>query len=474
MATKKKTKKKIDPPVPENAIRIVWDRPRLYPKQLRAIFNKYRYALIEATTKSGKTVGCMTWLFEQALKGKPGNQCWWVAPTLKQAKIAFRRYCFGIRRNVRLPSNVRGDLFVANRSDMTITLFNGVQICFFSGEFPDNLYGEDVIAAVIDEASRTRQEAYFAIRSTLTATKGPLRMIGNVKGRKNWFYRMCRKAEGQEDLPDDQRTMIYTKITADDAVAAGVLDRSEIDDAREMLPETIFRELFFAEPGDDEGNPFGMKAIRACIVSSLSRKKARIYGIDLAKKKDWTVITGLDGDGTVCYLERFQKSWEDTIAFAKRVCKGVKTYVDSTGVGDPVLEAMQKRGGGSFRGYQFTQKSKQQLMEGLAVAIQQGRIRYPDGQIVNELEAFEYEYTRTGVKYSAPSGMTDDCVMSLALAVHGLRWKPINLDPKDMETVESIVYGEFSQFPGLTNGEFFATMRTLWTILTSERQFIFS
>ena len=57
------------------------------------------------------------------------------------------------------------------------------------------------------------------------------------------------------------------------------------------------------------------------------------------------------------------------------------------------------------------------LMEGLAVAIQQNEIHYPDGVIVSELESFEFEYTRTGVRYTAPEGMHDDCVMGLALAV---------------------------------------------------------
>lgn len=37
---------------------------------------------------------------------------------------------------------------------------------------------------------------------------------------------------------------------------------------------------------------------------------------------------------------------------------------------------------------------------------------------MNELESFEYEYTRTGVRYTAPEGMHDDCVMALALAVY--------------------------------------------------------
>ena len=60
--------------------------------------------------------------------------------------------------------------------------------------------------------------------------------------------------------------------------------------------------------------------------------------------------------------------------------------------------------------------SKQLLMEGLAVAIQSRELTFPEGIITLELEAFEYVYTRTGVKYSAPEGMHDDAVIALGLA----------------------------------------------------------
>lgn len=65
---------------------------------------------------------------------------------------------------------------------------------------------------------------------------------------------------------------------------------------------------------------------------------------------------------------------------------------DSTGVGDPILEALQKRTPvrprpralkQHFDGLKFTASSKQQLMEGLAVAIQQGEVSFPDGVIVS-------------------------------------------------------------------------------------------
>lgn len=302
-------------------------------------------------------------------------------------------------------------------------LINGARIVCKSAEKPDNLYGEDVYAAVFDEASRAREDAWFALRSTLTATRGKVRIIGNVKGRKNWAYKLARKAESGEP------GMSYQKITAYDAIDAGILSEDEIEDARRQLPDNVFRELYLAEPSDDEGNPFGMIAIRDCI-APLSTAEAAWFGVDLAKSLDFTVIIGLDKDKQVCVFERFQKSWNETIETVRRVCGNTKTSVDSTGVGDAVLESLQTGGRSNFEGFKFTSASKQQLMEGLAVAIQKQEIRFPEGAISNELESFEYEYTRTGVRYSAPSGMHDDCVCSLAL-VNALAAKPVfSLPPR--------------------------------------------
>ena len=94
--------------------------------------------------------------------------------------------------------------------------------------------------------------------------------------------------------------------------------------------------------------------------------------------------------------------------------------MDSTGVGDPLLEQI-KRMGVAVEGYEFTATSKQQLVEHLSVQIEQEAISFPPiKEIIHELEIFQYEITRAGnIRYSAPQGYHDDCVMSLALAV----WK---------------------------------------------------
>jgi len=93
--------------------------------------------------------------------------------------------------------------------------------------------------------------------------------------------------------------------------------------------------------------------------------------------------------------------------------------IDSTGVGDPIAEDIARIR--DVEMFKFTSNSKQQIMEGLALAIQQRLIQFPEGHIKDELEQFEFEFTRTGVKYSAPAGLHDDCVCSLALAWHKYR-----------------------------------------------------
>ncbi|MGH7721750.1 MAG: hypothetical protein ACRENL_02795 [Candidatus Dormibacteria bacterium] len=379
-----------------------WRRPAMYPKQEAAFFGEERYAITEATTKSGKTVGGMAWITEQAVTvGQPGRNFWWIAPIISQSKIAFRRLKLALPQSVYEP----------NETERTITLANHAVIWFKGADDPDGLYGEDVYAAVMDEVTRCKEESWFAVRTTLTATRGPIRFIGNVKGKRNWAYKLARMAEA--GAPN----WTYHRITAQDAIDAGVIDAAEVEDARQNLPEHVFRELYEAIASDDGGNPFGHEAIHNQ-VRPLSEREPICFGIDLAKSVDWTVITGLDARGDTCRWVRFQKPWKETMQEIRRVIGAKPALIDSTGVGDPIVEQLQRSPGvGHVQGYQFTQPSKQRLMEGLAVAIQQGTVGYPDGTIVAELEQFEYEYTRTGVRYASPEGLHDDCVMSLALAV---------------------------------------------------------
>ena len=396
-----------------DALEIEYERPYLYPKQFEAMFapkdflgQAARYSFIEASTKAGKTHSAICWLFEQAYAGQDGHNYWWVAPVYNQALIAYRRVKRALPRWI----------YKSNDSDRTITLVNGAVIWFKSGDDPDNLFGEDVYAAVVDEASRVKELAWNAVRSVLTFTRGPVRCIGNVKGRGNWFYRLAHQAkQGKPGLS-------YHKITAYDAVAAGVLDMAEIEDAKSVLPDHVFRELYLAEPSDDGNNPFGLKNIEAITVDAISSRPSIANGADLAKSRDWTVLLGLDREGWCCGFERWQAPWSITEDRLVDLIGSTPTLIDQTGVGDPIVERLQKRLP-HIEGFVFTSRSKQQLMEGLAASIQSHEIRVPGGVITGELEVFEFEYTKSGVRYTAPEGYHDDCVVALALAVE--KWRHI-------------------------------------------------
>ncbi|GAB4036714.1 hypothetical protein GCM10028809_49810 [Spirosoma gilvum] len=420
--------------------------------------NPERYTVVEGATKVGKTAPLIIWLLEQALKGKAGHNFWWVAPIRSQAKIAFDR--------MKAQIGVK-NFFTDNKSELTLTLPTGSVIHFKSADNPDSLYGEDVYACVFDEASRAKESAWFAIRSTLTSTKGKCKFIANVRGR-GWYYKLAQKAKNGGD-PE----YAYRKVTCWDAVMTGGLDPEEVtrnrskifagaddpDDvkraqavydkllayayaplspkdvknrlslaevlqAKSDVPAHVFRELYEAEPSDDGGNPFGVKNLDRAKRSGLAAGPIKSLGVDLASTTDFTVEIGLNNDRAVCLFNRYQLDWELTTTNLSKL-PDVPTGVDSTGVGKPILERMQK-GRKHTEGFVFTGSSKQRLIEALATAFQMGEITFPEGgPLEDELYSFEYTHTRTGVRYSAPEGLHDDCVMALALAYDQHRHQPV-------------------------------------------------
>lgn len=252
---------------PDNLREIEYVRPFLYKLQERAFFTSKRYSYIEASTKAGKTHGCIVWITEKAaLEGFEGWNGWWVAPTKAQAKIAYTRICNALPK----------EFYTKNEGELYIEFLNGARIWFKSAEKPDNLYGEDVYAAVLDEASRTRYDSFKALRSTLTFTGGPMRLIGNVKGKSNWFYMACRGAErGRENT-------LFTRISCYDAVAAGLLPQAEIDDAKATLTDNDFMELYEAKAADDADAFLPSKYVEAAIergrLPKTDKNRPRPYG----------------------------------------------------------------------------------------------------------------------------------------------------------------------------------------------------
>jgi hypothetical protein len=173
-----------------------------------------------------------------------------------------------------------------------------------------------------------------------------------------------------------------------------------------------FSQEYMAMFNDDVANPFGLQHISRAVYP-ISTRPAICFGIDLAKKHDWTVIVGLDEHGQICHFDRFQRDWKQTTETIISLPPG-KILIDSTGIGDAIFESIARVR--DTQAFVFTSRSKQQLIEGLVAAVQKREVTILDGIMREEMESFEYEFTKYGVRYSAPSGMHDDTCVALALA----------------------------------------------------------
>ncbi len=243
-------------------------KPKLTSYQKDFLYNEARFTITEASTKVGKTFAHIWWIFEQAHlpTNKPNYNYWWVAPVYSQTKIAFNR--------LRVKVAPTG-LYKINESNLIITTPEGVNIHFKSADKPDNLFGEDVYGVVFDEAPRAKVEAFHALRSTITSTRGKMKLIGNFGGTSNWMHQLKEKA-----LTDNEYA--YFKITAWDAVSAGILDEEEILQAQRDLPAKIFKQLYLAEEQENNDMLCSYGAIESLWTNTHVKGGERFISADIA------------------------------------------------------------------------------------------------------------------------------------------------------------------------------------------------
>ena len=388
---------------------VTLELPAPYKKQADFIYDPARYTLIESGTKTGKTLGLACWMVHNAFNN-PATNWWWSAPVYGQVKIGFGRMLELI------PPAWRD----VNRSDLVITLPNGATIKGISGEKSDNLFGNEVHGGVIDEASRYREESFHAFRTTLTRTKGPLKIIGNPKGKRNWFWKLCQKAKGETGKASQYS--YHHLCTGDNPF----IDPQEIEDAKALLPKAVFEELYLGIAQDDITGVFrNILALATAKLINPVPGGRYVVGYDPARTLDNAALVVMEYlTRNVVYFEHLpQASWNiqlERVAYIAQAYNGAPVWADSTGLGDPLYEWLTTKGALVYP-YKFDNESKQKLVENLVVDMEKCRVHYPPVPVLlSELELYEYRVLRSGkVQYSAPEGYHDDTVSALALANWG-------------------------------------------------------
>jgi phage FluMu gp28-like protein len=299
-----------------------------------------------------------------------------------------------------------------------IELLTGGVVDMWSLENADSVRGRKYHRAILDEAAMVGnlEEAWnAAIRPTLTDYRGDAWLLSTPRGM-NFFWKAWTWGSGT----DQPEWMSWRMPTS----ANPFIDAEEIEAARKSLPERVFSQEYLAEFLEDAGGVF--RKVRAAADEGRTANEAAVpgrfhsMGADLARAMDYTVITVLDDEGRQVYHERFnQISWERQIAAISEAAGRyeAQVWMDCTGVGDPIYEALAKRGV-RVQPFHFTMQSKTQLIDRLAMALENGRLRLMDvPEQTSELLAYQYEMTASrNVRMNAPAGLHDDCVIALALA----------------------------------------------------------
>ena len=334
----------------------------------------------------------------------------WVAPIFAQSKKVFQELALSLASSGLTKS--------VNKSDLTITFINGSIMYFRSAEREDNLRGNTLTYLVVDEAAYIKNNVWSEVlRATILVKGKKVLFLSTPKGR-NWFYEMAMRGDS-EDYPQ------YKTIKAS-SFDSPYISEEELVDAKNSLPDGIYRQEILAEFLDDGGEVFSSLEINSVLNSYPPFVSGEKYyaGLDVGRANDYTVLTILNSNGDVVniYKQR-QNSWNIIVS---EVVKVLRTYnarciIEINGVGDPVYEQIKKQYS-NVEPFVTTNDSKQNIIEELIMTMNEGKIKLPskdlNPDLYKELSVFTYEYSpkTRRVKYGAPNGFHDDMVMSLAMA----------------------------------------------------------
>jgi hypothetical protein len=338
----------------------------------------------------------------------PGAPIWWVAPTFELSEIG-RDKIFEVGR----PELFNFDK--EKKARKILPLITGAEIQFKSADNPTSLLGKGVALLVIDEAARIPDDVYYrTLRRTLLDHEGNCIAISTPKG-KNWFYRLWLK--GQDSLQPNYASFSFPTS------ANPFIPKVEIEKARDDVPELIYRQEYMAEFLEGASSVF--RNIDVCATGQSEEPiqgLQYIIGTDVAKYQDFWVNTVIKRrTKQVVAFDRSNKlDWnfqKERLKILAEKYNHAQIVIDSTGVGDPIFEDLTRMEL-NVEPYQFTSKTKRPLIENLALLMEKQEVSFPPiPDLLNELKSFEYELTSGGnLRYSAPQGFYDDCVISLALA----------------------------------------------------------
>jgi len=415
--------------------------PRTYQLPLlQALDSGIKRAFIVWHRRSGKDKACFNLLIKKSFE-RVGTYFYFLPEYSQAKKVIWDNIDNdGFRTLDHIPREV---IAKKNDSELKITLVNGSIIQLIGADtFDKSGVGTNPIGVVFSEFPITRPDIWGYVRPILLANGGWAVFNGTPRGQ-NHAFTLLEMAKGSDDW--------FTQVlTVDDT---HIISHEQIEQERaEGMPQQLIDQEYYCKFIENATSFFrGIDDV--CVLRPQAEHPLYRYqmGVDLAKYQDYTVISIIDlHTFEQVYLERFnQMDWNIQKAKIEAIYHRFnrpKGWIDATGVGDPIVEDLNKRGI-RLQAYKFTEQSRKDLLTNLALKLEQRTVKLLDDETLKqELSYFQYELVGQKLKIKVPDSLHDDTVFGTALSTWELPTQPLRKVPQASTVVGGVEpwYSEYS------------------------------
>jgi len=362
--------------------------------------NKKQFVTLLCGRRYGKSTIAIIWLLSGLLAGE---ECAFIAPTLD-----FSREFFDEVLQI-LPE----ELIEVNRSYYTIKMpRTGGKLKCFSGDVNsvEQVRGKHYHRVVIDESASIPNLEYVwksIITFVIGDYSGKVLFCGTPKG-KDFFFQLCQRTNdtGYNYWQNFHRTTYDNPL----------ITQQMLEIMKEESGDSYTQEML-AIAGENVDAIVRQEVIERNTITEYSTKQTVIISADIASKKDYTSIIGLDEDGKMTFHKHFQSDWLSIIEALKILPNEVLKVIDCSSAGGGLAFAIMQESRYNWIGFEFTGESKPKLMMELKHALERDKLKF-DAIVAKELSVFNVTINQITkrIKFDAMSGQHDDSVDALAMA----------------------------------------------------------
>lgn len=392
---------------------------KLYPYQAKLLEDSSKRIVACMGRQTGKTTTIAVKAIIYA-DTNPNTTVLITSPSMRQSMIMFDRITMLIYSTPYL----RNKITRATRTIIQLDNSSRIIALPCSENF---LRGYTADMAICDESAFMPETVITkVIFPMLSTTSGTAILLSTPWDRNHFFYKaFVNPAYSVHRVKSSECPLITQEF---------------LEEMRQNMTEEAYRQEYEAEFVEVSNSYFAQDLIRKCVelaeraglesFSDLEHAfaKGEYYaGIDFGKLQDHSILAIVkveDKTVKLLYMHEFplETPYTQVIGHLARAWKKFdfrKMLVDQSGVGEPILEEIRNQGIDCIEGIKFTSETKENLLSGLKMAMEQGRLAIPyERRLCQQINEQQYSYSKSGrLQFAHPANTNDDMLWALALAV---------------------------------------------------------